>query len=74
MNREGKPWAYVGKYEVVSPHVRVIEVENRRKGAHYPPPTMHLGMPHPIVTPAAIGDSALAYLQKMLIEAEKLAS
>jgi hypothetical protein len=34
--------------------------------------TKHLGKPHPNITPAGIGESALAYLKQMIAEAEKL--
>jgi hypothetical protein len=74
MDKAGKPWANLGLYEVVLPHVRVIEVINRRRQISYHPPTTHLGKPHADLTPAAIGDAALAYLEKMIDEAEKLVS
>ena len=66
--RLGKPYAILGGFEVVFPHVEVLDVVNR--GVTFPRPASHLGKPLMTTTPAGIGDLALAYLDKMIGEVE----
>jgi hypothetical protein len=60
----GKPYAILGGFEVVWPHVECLDVEN--KGVTFPRPTSHLGQPIKTTTPAGIGDLALAHLKNMV--------
>ena len=64
----GKPYAILGGFEVVFPHVEVLDVEN--KGVTFPRPTSHLGQPVTATTPAAIGDLTLVHLEKMIQQVE----
>jgi hypothetical protein len=64
----GKPYAVLGGFEVVFPHVEVLDVENR--GVTFPRPTSHLGIPVTDTTPAGIGDLVLMHLEKMIRQVE----
>jgi hypothetical protein len=64
----GLPYTLLGGFEVVWPHIEVLDVVNR--GMTFPRPTSHLGKPVAITTPAGIGDLALDYLGNMIREAE----
>jgi hypothetical protein len=64
----GKPFAILGGFEVVFPHVEVLDVENR--GVIFTRPTSHLGQPVTATTPAAIGDLTLVHLEKMIRQVE----
>jgi hypothetical protein len=68
----GKPYALLGLIEVTPAHAEVLEVTNRKRP--YPSPASHLGMPVTNNTPGAIGELALSYLERMMKEAESLAS
>jgi hypothetical protein len=60
----GLPYALLGGFEVVWPHIEVLEVVN--KGVIFPRPAEHLGKPMTATTPAGIGDLALVHLEKMI--------
>ncbi len=64
----GKPYAILGGFEVVFPHVEVLDVVN--KGVTFPRPTLHLGQPVTATTPSAIGDLTLVHLEKMIRQVE----
>jgi hypothetical protein len=64
----GKPYALLGGFEIVWPHIEVLDVVN--KGVTFPRPTEHLGKPVTTTTPAGIGDLALVQLEKMIRETE----
>jgi hypothetical protein len=65
----GMPYALLGLIEVILPHAKVIEI-TKREGT-FQPPKSHLGNPITDITPAAIGDLALAYFELMMKEAEQ---
>jgi len=66
----GLPYAILGGFEVVWPHVECLEVTN--KGTTFPTPISHMGKPVTVTTPAGIGDLALAHLAKMIRDTESL--
>ena len=68
LKKVGKPYAILGGFEVVFPHVEVLDVVNR--GATFPRPTSHLGQPVSATTPAAISDLTLLHLEKMIRQVE----
>ena len=50
----------------------MVVVDVVDKGVRYEVPKMHLGAPVAFLTPAHIGEPALAYLDAMIKEAEAL--
>jgi hypothetical protein len=64
----GKPYAILGAFEVVLPHVEVLDVENR--GVTFQRPASHLGIPVTSTTPAGIGDLVLVHLEKIIRQVE----
>lgn len=62
------PYALLGGFEVVFPHVEVIDVVNR--GVTFPRPTSHLGHPISATAPYEIGDLTLVYLEMMIRQVE----
>jgi hypothetical protein len=67
----GLPYAVLGGFEVVWPHIEVLDVVN--KGVTFPRPIEHLGKPMTATTPAEIGDLTLVHLEKMIRETEAFA-
>lgn len=64
----GKPYAVLGGFEVIFPHVELLNVVNR--GVEFKRPKSHLGKPIIATTPAAIGDLTLIHLDKMIVKTE----
>jgi hypothetical protein len=67
----GLPYAVLGGFEVVWPHIEVLDVVN--KGVTFPRPTEHLGKSVGATTPAEIGNLTLVHLEKMIRETESFA-
>ena len=70
LKKEGRPVAVLGLLEVVYAHATLLDVIDR--GKLYRVPRSHLGAPLEVVSPAIVGQLALAYLAIMMTEAREL--
>jgi hypothetical protein len=72
MAGETRPWVPLGLIEVVWAHVVVVDVVDR--GTLYPAPQTHMGAPVTNITPANVGQLALACLETMIQKADELSA